>query len=194
MIGLEPLIVGVSVMTDLARYVRSLERFAERLGVHVERCALPSRIHGRTRVDHIALAPQLTEEDELAALIHELAHWLVHRPRLSPVRSAVEVTLYEYEAEAVEALVLGRLGVTDPKCALPVPLGSFEEDPTAGLLAASVGRVRIAATRLTGVLECSGFDSESQPAVDLDAAAGEEVILENEAHRMGDFFRLAEPL
>jgi len=184
-------------MTDLARHVQSLECFARRLGVRLERSTLPSRVHGRTLPDHITLALQLSIEEELAALIHELAHWLVHRPRrgLPPARSAVEATLYEYEAEAVEALVMERLGCADQNRAARDPLARFAEgDPTADLLAVSVRRVRIAATRLSRVLESAELSSESQPAVDLDAAAGEEIVLENEAHRLGDLLGLAQPL
>src|SRR5262249_30743025 len=39
---------------------------------------------------------------------------------------------------------------------------------------------------------CGAYRLHAQTAIDLEAAAGEELILENEPHRLGDFLRLAE--
>jgi hypothetical protein len=178
-------------MIDASRHVRSLHSFAEHLAVRVERAPLPACVHGRTRADRITILPSLSAEEELATLIHELAHWLVHRPLDAPF-SQPQTTLYEYEAEAVEALVLGRLGFDDTGRAAADPVARFDEDPTASLLAASVRRVRLAAERLCGVLALGAL--EAQAAVDLEAAAREEIVLENEAHRMRDFVGAAQPL
>lgn len=115
--------------------------------MRLERALLPECVHGRTCRDRITLSAALPPEQELATLIHELAHWLVHRPG----GSSHECTLFEYEAEAVEALVLRRIGVS-PRARAPDPLHMFLENPTDGLLAASVNRARAASERISEAL------------------------------------------
>ena len=142
------------------------------------RAALPEAVHGKMVHDLIVLRPDLAPEQELTALVHELAHWLAHRV----VIDDAVCTVYEYEAEAVEALVMSRLG-------LPSPPGR-EDNPTDGLLWASVNRVIWASRRICDAL---GLDARAeawrppaparlqpQPAVDLDAAPGKEIVLEDE--------------
>jgi len=69
--------------------------------------------------------------------VHELAHWLAHRD----VRCFAHCTVFEYEAEAVEALVMARLGLTHPEA------GAAED-----LLSASAARVHFASDRICGAL------------------------------------------
>ena len=49
--------------------------------------------------------PDWSPEQELLALVHELAHWLAHRERIAAFALHA---IFEYEAEAVEALVMAR--------------------------------------------------------------------------------------
>ena len=58
----------------------------------------------------ITLRAGLTPEQELPILVHELAHWLAHRD----ARPGAHCTVFEYEADAVEALVMARLGLIQP--------------------------------------------------------------------------------
>lgn len=187
-------------VTALLHHLDTLRRYAERSGAYIARAPLPSCVLGHTCRERIRLRPDLTPEQELATLIHELAHWLAHRPG----GSSLECTLYEYEAEAVETLVFERLGARAGLCAAD-PLELFYEHPTDGLLAASVSRVRFANERLCEALELDGGGTtrlepapqallEPQAPIDVDAAAGEEVVLEDEAHGVRDFFRLPQPL
>ena len=71
-----------------------------------------------------------------------------------------------------------------------------EESPTDGLLSASVSRVVRASRRICAALglEMEGPASEPQAAVDLEATAGEEIVLEYEQHGMGDFLGPPEAL
>ena len=71
------------------------------------RANLPACVHGRIFRDQITHARWTAEPRtvELLTLVHELAHWLAHRD----AHRAIDCTLFEYEAEAVEALVMARL-------------------------------------------------------------------------------------
>jgi len=182
-------------MPDLIPHIGSLRFFAARLGIPVECCPLPAFVLGRTLPDRIRLSPLLSCEEELRVLIHELAHWLLHRPpavQAERPAGALQTTIHEYEAEAVEALVLERLGLRDPHVEAADPLARFDPDPTAGLLAASVHRARGAAERLAAALAQSPGGLESQAAVELQASTGEEVVLEDETHGMRNLLGLTQ--
>jgi hypothetical protein len=125
------------VVTKILHHIRSLEGYVECSGARLVRAALPESVHGRMCGELITLRAGLTPEQELPILVHELAHWLAHRDS----RPAVNCTVFEYEAEAVEALVMARLGLTHP--------GS---DTAEALLAASVARVHFASDRICGAL------------------------------------------
>ena len=80
---------------------------------------------------------------------------------------------------------MGRLGLKYPRIdAQDLHL----ESPTDGLLAASVKRVVWASGRISAALglEAQRPSSEPQAPIRLEAAAGEEVILEYEQHRVSD--------
>jgi len=176
-------------MTSIPEHIQSLEAFIERGGARVARAPLPDSVHGRVSEDLITLRTGLCPGQELAVLIHELAHWLVHgdpRPRLS-------CTVFEYEAEAVEALVMTRLDPQSPGIESAALRGIC---PTDNLLSASVVRVRWASTRICAALglDAEPAASEPQTPVDLQTAAGEEVIFEYEHYGMGDFLGLPEAL
>jgi hypothetical protein len=167
-------------MTSIPNCIQLLEAFIERSGALVTRANLPPCVHGRIYRDLITLRADLSPEQELVALVHELAHWLAHRH----ARHVMDCTVYEYEAEAVEALVMARLGAP------------YRASPTDDLLAASVARVCAASA---GICRALGLDaqmpiSEAQAAVDLDTAAGKEIVFEYEQYGMGDFPGLPEAL
>ena len=129
-------------MSAILEHIQSLESYAKRNGATLVRRALPEPIHGSLSRDHIILRFDLSPEQHLLALVHELTHWLAHRNEDSHPALA-HYTIYEYEAEAVEALVMTRLGLAVPeRTATPVEDG----EPTDGLLPSSVNRV-ISATR-----------------------------------------------
>jgi hypothetical protein len=170
-------------MTPLPGLIRTLEGYVEGCGARVLRAPLPDSVHGRMLRDLIIVRPGLTPLQEFAVLVHEIAHWLVH----ADPHDCHECTLFEYEAEAVEALVMKRLG-----------LARGRGVPTDGLLPASVARVHIAGRRICQALGVTDYDagptSEPQAAVDFEAATGEEIVVEYEAYGMGDFFGLPEAL
>jgi hypothetical protein len=167
-------------MTSIPNCIQLLEAFIERSGARLQRGNLPPCVHGRIYRGLITLRADLSPEQELVALVHELAHWLAHRN----VRQAMDCTLYEYEAEAVEALVMARLGAP------------YRLSPTDDLLAASVARVIAAGAVIcrTLGLDAQMPSSEAQAAVDLDTAAGKEIVFQYEQHGMGDFLGLPEAL
>jgi hypothetical protein len=176
-------------VTAILNHIRSLEVYAERGGARVVRTVLPDWVHGQISCDLIALRTGLSPEQELLTLVHELAHWLAHRG----ARTGPCCTVFEYEAEAVEALVMARLGLS--RCAPDAAeLGS--DGPTDGLLSASVERVTWASSTLCAALglETERPASEAQAAVHLEAAAGKEIVLEYEQHRVGDFLGLPQAL
>lgn len=124
-------------MTAILNHIRSLESYLERSGAHLVRTALPDAVHGRVTSNMIALRADLNPEQQLLTLVHELTHWLAHRDAGLHVHRH-RCTIYEYEAEAVEALVMGRLGLPRPGQSM-----AYDEDdpPTDGLLSSSVARV-----------------------------------------------------
>jgi hypothetical protein len=124
-------------VTAILDHIRSLEGYVECSGARLVRAPLPESVHGRVCGDVITLRAGLTPEQELPALVHELAHWLAHRD----VRSDAYRTVLEYEAEAVEARVMARLGLTH---------SGF--DTAEALLTASAARVHFASDRICGAL------------------------------------------
>lgn len=131
-------------MPKLQLFIQCLEVFLYREGAWLRREPLPDWVHGRLQGNGITLRSGLSPEQELPVLVHELAHWLSH----SQPHPDVTRTLFEYEAEAVEQLVLQRIGVQ------PVS-DSSDCSPTDDLLPASVLRVREASNRICGAL---GFE------------------------------------
>jgi hypothetical protein len=121
-------------VASIADHIRSLESYAERSGARLVRSALPESVHGRIFGDLIMLRVDLDPQQELLTLVHELAHWLAHRgaPAHQPF------TVFEYEAEAVEAMVMARLGLSRP---LSAQCDLNDDTPTDDLLSASVTRV-----------------------------------------------------
>jgi hypothetical protein len=129
-------------MTAILHHIQSLESYVERSGARLVRTALPEWVHGRVFRDLITLQADLNEEQQLLTLVHELAHWLAHRDPACQAHG-VHYTIYEYEAEAVEALVMARLGLPHPRHGAAQP---DDDPPTDGLLSSSLTRV-ISTTR-----------------------------------------------
>jgi hypothetical protein len=132
-------------VTAILNHIRSLEGYVECSGARLLRGALPEWVHGRVCGDLIILRAGLTPEQELPILVHELAHWLAHRDACP----GAHCTLFEYEAEAVEALVMARLGLPRPAAEAA---GTTFDDPTDGLLSASLARVNFASCRICDAL------------------------------------------
>lgn len=170
-------------MTTIIDHIRSLEGYVERSGARLVRAALPECVQGRVCCNLIMLRTDLSPEQELLTLVHELVHWLAHRD----LRRGFYCTVFEYEAEAVEALVMGRLGLPRAGTGL-----ADADRPTDGLLSASVTRVKWASSRICGALglETERPPSEPQSSIHVEAAAGKEIVLEYEQHGVGDFLGL----
>jgi hypothetical protein len=175
-------------MTSIPNCIQALEAYIERSGASLRRTHLPACVHGRVYCDLITLRTGLSPQQELVALVHELTHWLAHRD----ARCGMDCTLYEYEAEAVEALVMARLGLPHSGADSALDPAS----PTDNLLSASVARVIWAGGRICAALGVVAATqvSEAQTAIDLEAATGKEIVFEYEHHGMGDFLGLSEPL
>jgi hypothetical protein len=174
-------------VTAILDHIRSLEGYVERSGARLVRTPLPESVHGRVCCDLITLRIGLSPEQELLTLVHELVHWLAHRDACP----GLCCTVFEYEAEAVEALVMTRLGMPRPG------LDAIDFDrPTDGLLPASVARVNWASSRIFGALglETEGSPSEPQTSVHIEAAAGKEIVFEYEQYGVGDFLGLSQAL
>ena len=132
-------------MATILDHIRSLESYVERSGARLVRSPLPESVHGRVFSDLIMLRADLDPEQELLTLVHELTHWLTHRdPCLQQ-----PCTVFEYEAEAVETLVMARLGLQSSSSSVQIAEG---DDPTDGLLSASVKRVVWASSRICDAL------------------------------------------
>jgi hypothetical protein len=129
-------------VTAIVHHIRSLESYLKHCGARLVRTTLPEGVQGRVRSDLITLGADLNSEQQLLTLVHELAHWLAHRDA-GPHAHCASCTIYEYEAEAVELLVMARLGL--PRPGRP----QFDGDnPTDDLLPASVARVISASSRI----------------------------------------------
>jgi hypothetical protein len=167
-------------MTAILSHICSLEAYVERSGGRLVRAALPDAVHGGIFRNLITLHADLNPQQQLSALVHELAHWLAHRDG-PPHAHGAQSTIFEYEAEAVEALVMARLGLPGPECSS----GQLEASaPTDDLLSSSVKRVRWVTRRI-----CQALGLEPQPPVHFETAPGKEVVLENKQHGAGNLFR-----
>ena len=125
----------------LQHYIDALEEFSARHGVAVFRTPLSPWVVGRIHEKQVILRNGLSKEKQLLTLIHELTHFLAHRPE-----EHIDRTVCEYEAEAVEKLVAGQLGLKAMGTA--IDLTTVTDD----LLACSVARVRqVAGTLLTAL-------------------------------------------
>ena len=131
-------------MATIVDHIRSLETYVERSGARLVRSPLPEWVDGRVLSDLIMLRADLNPQQELLTLVHELTHWLMHRDACLPH----PCTVFEYEAEAVEALVMARLGLQSPSDQ-PAAIG---DDPTDDLLSSSVKRVVWASSRICDAL------------------------------------------
>jgi len=120
--------------TTVHDHIRALESYLAGSGVRLLRTRLPPSIHGRTHIDLITLSADLSPQQELLALVHELTHWLAHR---ETQLMDGHRTVFEYEAEAVEALVMARLGIGESSGQVELAYDSLTDD----LLPASVTRV-----------------------------------------------------
>jgi hypothetical protein len=174
---------------ELQTSIDHLENFAAACGVPVVRNSLVAGVLGRVEEQRIVLRMGLSLEQELLTLVHELTHLIVH----CHARPPIDRTVCEYEAEAVERWVGGVLQAISPAD------DAGEAALTDDLLASSVVRVRFAAHTLVAVargsLSVVGTKSlEAQPAVQVDATAGEEIVFDDELHGVRNFVRLAEPL
>jgi hypothetical protein len=135
-------------MTAIQSHIRSLECYVERCGGCVVREQLPDAIHGGLSRNRITLHASLDPQQQLLALVHELTHWLAHRDVAHA--PGAYATIYEYEAEAVESLVMNRLGLP---CPADDVLAAGWYCPTDGLLTSSVTRVLSTAGRICQALE-----------------------------------------
>jgi IrrE N-terminal-like domain len=126
----------------LQHFIDALEAFSAHLGVSVFRTHLSSWVVGHTDGRQIVLRTGLSKEQQLLTLVHELTHFLAHRPDAQLNR-----TVCEYEAEAVEKLVACQLGLKDRGAA--IDLNTVTDD----LLACSVTRVRWVARTLVAAVQ-----------------------------------------
>jgi hypothetical protein len=104
--------------------------------------------------NEVILRSGLSKEKQLLTLIHELTHFLAHRPE-----QQLDRTVCEYEAEAVEKLVAGQLGLKDLGAA--IDLTTVTDD----LLACSVVRVRWVAQTLLAAVQHAKL--QAQAAVEI---------------------------
>jgi hypothetical protein len=138
----------------LQHFIDRLEEFGALHGVSVFRTPLSAWVMGRMDQKQVVLRSGLSKEQQLLTLIHELTHFLAHRPE-----EHLNRTVCEYEAEAVEKLVAAQLGLKDWGAA--IDLNTVTDD----LLACSVARVRwVARTLLTAVQEDR---LQTQAAIDI---------------------------
>ena len=177
-------------MSGIGQYVRRLEQFAEHCGVPVVRNCLQANVLGRVERRRIVLRTGLNLEQQLLTLVHELTHLTIHRDAWP----AIDRTICEYEAEAVERWVGAVLGVR-PWLDDDFDASSITDD----LLACSVLRVRWAALKLLNVArDCSlpadQIPLDTQTTVEVDASSREKVILDDELRGMRDLIGHTQPL
>jgi len=115
----------------LQHFIDALEDFSALNGIAVFRTPLSPWVVGRMGGNQIVLRQGLSKEQQLLTLIHELTHFLAHWPG-----APLNRTVCEYEAEAVEKLVAGQLGLK--VAGSEIDLNTVTDD----LLACSVARVR----------------------------------------------------
>jgi len=126
----------------LQHLIDRLEEFSTLHGVSVIRTPLRPWVVGCMDDNQIILRSGLSKERQLLTLIHELTHFLAHR-----AAEQLDRTVCEYEAEAVEKLVAGQLGLKDLGTA--IDLSTVTDD----LLACSVARVRWVARILLAAIQ-----------------------------------------
>ena len=72
---------GDCTVTAILNHIRSLEAYVERSGARLVRTALPECVCGQLRGDVITLRLDLSPEQHLLTLVHELVHLLQpHHP------------------------------------------------------------------------------------------------------------------
>ena len=138
----------------LQHYIDALEEFCARQGVVVFRTPLSPWVVGRTRGRQVILRSGLSKEKQLLTLVHELTHFLAHGPA-----EQIDRTVCEYEAETVEKIIAGQLGLKD--LGTEIDLTTVTDD----LLACSVARVRWVAGTLLTALQCA------KPATAIETSA-----------------------
>ena len=138
----------------LQHYIDALEEFSARQGVVVFRTPLSPWVVGRTRGRQVILRSGLSKEKQLLTLVHELTHFLAHGPA-----EQIDRTVAEYEAETVEKIIAGQLGLKD--LGTEIDLTTVTDD----LLACSVTRVRWVAGTLLTALQCA------KPATAIETSA-----------------------
>jgi len=126
----------------LQPYIDALEEFSALHGVSVFRTPLSPWVVGRMDENQVVLRSGLSKEKQLLTLVHELTHFLVHQ-----AHAQLNRTVCEYEAEAVEKLVFGQLGLKETGTA--IDLATVTDD----LLACSVARVRRVARILLAAIQ-----------------------------------------
>jgi IrrE N-terminal-like domain len=119
-------------------FIERLEQFAAQCGAPVVRDALDGFVSGSVERCRIVLRPNLSAEQQFFTLVHELTHLIAH----CDADPRIDRTICEYEADAVEMLVGGELGVEVQ------PGERIEGDATDDLLASSVVRVQWVARTL----------------------------------------------
>ena len=127
---------------QLQHLIDRLEEFSTLHGVSVFRTPLSPWVVGCMDENQIVLRSGLSKEQQLLTLVHELTHFLAHR-----AGEQLDRTVCEYEAEAVEKLVAGQLGLKDLGTA--IDLTTVTDD----LLACSVARVRWVARILLAAIQ-----------------------------------------
>jgi IrrE N-terminal-like domain len=144
---------------QLQHLIDRLEEFSALCGVSVFRIPLSPWVVGRMDENQIVLRSGLSKEQQLLTLIHELTHFLAHR-----AGEQLDRTVCEYEAEAVEKLVAGRLGLKD--LGIAIDLTTVTDD----LLACSVARVQWVARILLAAVQDAGPSAHGgKPGADLAA-------------------------
>jgi hypothetical protein len=140
----------------LQQFIDRLEEFCALQGVSVFRTPLRPWVVGRMDENQIVLRSGLSKEQQLLTLIHELTHYLAHRPE-----EHLDRTVCEYEAEAVEKLVAGQLGLKTKGTA--IDLTTVTDD----LLACSVARVRWVARLLLAAAQDVNPSHSAKPRAHL---------------------------
>ncbi len=147
----------------LQHFIDRLERFSALRGITVFRTPLSPWVLGRMEARQVVLRSGLSKEKQLLTLIHELTHFLAH------TEAQLDRTVCEYEAEAVEKLVAGQLGIKD-SMGEAIDLATVTDD----LLACSVARVRWAAATLLNAVQgvkpvahCCTDQLEAQAAIQI---------------------------
>ncbi len=143
----------------LQHLIDALEEFCALQGVSVFRSALSAWVVGRMDEKQIVLRSGLSKEAQLLTLIHELTHFLAHRPDAQLNR-----TVCEYEAEAVEKLLAAQLGLRGRDAAID------QDAATDDLLACSVVRVRWVARTLLSAVQDQKYTAHVRAAAPLPPA------------------------